>query len=35
MPLSAFLQSIAGTCPFCHKEAGILSREHQGCRRTH
>ena len=24
----------AGTCPFCNQKAGILSREHQGCRRT-
>ena len=35
MPLSAFLQSIAGTCPFCRQKAGILSREHPGCRRAH
>ena len=35
MPLSAFLKSAAGTCPFCNQKAGILSREHQDCRRTH
>ena len=25
----------AGTCRFCNQKAGILRREHQGCRRTH
>ena len=35
MPLSSLLKSAAGTCPFCHQKAGILSREHQGCRRTY
>ena len=35
MPLSNLLQSAAGTCPFCHQKAGILSREHPDCRRTH
>ena len=35
IPLSNLLKSAAGTCPFCHQKAGILSREHQGCRRTH
>ena len=35
MPFSAFLKSAAGTCPFCRQKAGILSREHQGCRRTY
>ena len=34
MPLSNLLKSAAGTCPFCRQKAGILSREHQGCRRT-
>ena len=34
MPLSNLLESAAGTCPFCNQKAGILSREHQGCRRT-
>ena len=34
MPLSNLLKSAAGTCPFCNQKAGILSREHQGCRRT-
>ena len=28
MPLSNLLKSAAGTCPFCHQRAGILSREH-------
>ena len=28
MPLSNLLKSAAGTCPFCHRKAGILSREH-------
>ena len=35
LPLSNFLKSAAGTCPFCHQKAGILSREHSQCRRTH
>ena len=35
MPLSNLMKSAAGTCPFCRRKAGILSREHQGCRRTH
>ena len=35
MPLSALLKSAAGTCPFCNQKAGILSREHPNCRRTH
>ena len=35
MPLSNLLKSAAGTCRFCNQKAGILSREHQGCRRTH
>ena len=24
---------VNGTCPFCHQQAGIISREHQGCRK--
>ena len=35
MPLSNLLKSAAGTCPFCHQKAGILSREHPECRRAH
>ena len=35
LPLSNLLRSAAGTCPFCHQKAGILSREHPECRRTH
>ena len=35
MPLSNLLKSAAGTCPFCRQRAGILSREHPECRRTH
>ncbi len=35
MPLSNLLKSAAGTCPFCRKKAGILSREHSQCRRAH
>ena len=35
MPLSNLLKSAVGTCPFCHQKAGILSREHPDCRRTH
>ena len=35
MPLSNLLRSAAGTCPFCHQKAGILSREHPMCRRTY
>ena len=35
MPLSNLLKSAAGTCPFCNQKAGILSREHPDCRRTH
>ena len=35
MPLSNLLKSAAGTCPFCHQKAGIMSREHPECRRAH
>ena len=35
MTLSNLLKSAAGTCPFCHQKAGILSRKHAQCRRTH
>ena len=35
MPLSNLLRSASGTCPFCRQKAGILSREHPVCRRTH
>ena len=35
MPLSSLLKSAAGTCPFCHQKAGIISREHPECRRAH
>ena len=35
MPLSTILKSAAGTCPFCHQKARILSREHPECRRAH
>ena len=35
MPLSNLLKSAAGTCRFCRQQAGILSREHPQCRRTH
>ena len=35
MPLSNLLESVVGTCPFCHEKAGILSREHPQCRRTY
>ena len=34
MPLSDLLKSAAGTCPFCHQKAGIISREHPECRQT-
>ena len=34
MPFSSFLESAAGTCPFCNQKAGILCREHPDCRRT-
>ena len=34
MPLSTFLKSATGTCPFCNQRAGILSREQPECRRT-
>ena len=34
MPLSNLLKSAAGTCPFCHRKAGILSHEHPECRRA-
>ena len=34
MSLSNLLKSAAGTCPFCHQRAGILSREHPECRRA-
>ena len=35
MPLTQFLHALTGTCPFCKQKAGILSREHQGYRRTY
>ena len=35
MPLSNLLKSAVGTCPFCNQKAGILSRKHAECRRTH
>ena len=35
MPLSSLLKSAAGTCPLCRQKAGIISREHPECRRTH
>ena len=35
MPLSSILKSGAGACPFCRQKAGILSREHPECRKTH
>ena len=34
MPLSNLLKSAAGTCPFCHQKAGLISREHPECRRA-
>ena len=34
MPFSNLLRSAAGTCPFCNRKAGIISREHSQCRRT-
>ena len=35
MSVSNLLKSTVGTSPFCNQQAGILSREHHGCRRTH
>ena len=35
MPLSDLLKSAAGTCRFCGQKAGVLTRDHSGCRRTH
>ena len=35
MVFSNLLKSAAGTCPFCHQKAGLISREHPECRRTH
>ena len=35
MGLSSILKSAAGTRPFCHQKAVILSRKHPGCRRTY
>ena len=35
MPLSDILISAAGTCPFRHQKAGILTREHLECCRAH
>ena len=35
MPLSNLLKPAAGTCPFCHQKAGIISRKHPECRRAH
>ena len=34
MPISNILKSAAGTCPFCHQKAGILTRQHPECQRT-
>ena len=33
MPIGNILKSAAGTCPFCQKKAGVLSREHTQSRR--
>ena len=35
MPLSNLIQTLTGTCPVCNQKAGILSREHPECRKTH
>ena len=35
LSFTEILKSAAGTCPFCNQKAGILSREHPECRRTH
>ena len=34
MPLSSLLKSAAGTCPFCRRKAGIISRAHRSCQDT-
>lgn len=34
MPFSNLLKSAAGTCQFCGQKAGVLARDHSGCRRT-
>ena len=34
MPLSNLLKSAAGTCRYCGRKAGVLTRDHPGCRRT-
>ena len=35
MLLSNIIKSAAGTCPLCRQKAGIISRDHPECRRTH
>ena len=34
MPLPNILKSGAGTCPFCRRKAGIISRAHRDCKET-
>ena len=34
MPLSTILKSAAGTCRYCGNKAGLIARDHPGCRRT-
>ena len=35
MPLSNLLRSTAGTRRYCGNKAGLIARDHPGCRRTH
>ena len=35
MPFSKLLKSLVGTCTSCNRRPGILSREHNVCRRTY
>ena len=35
MPITKFLQSLAGTCHHCDQSAGLLKRTHPQCRQTH
>ena len=35
MSLSSLLKSAAGTCRYCGNKAGLITRDHPGCRAAH
>ena len=35
MPLNRIIDSLASTCRYCGRKAGVLQRDHPGCRETH